>query len=425
MQFAMKESGSLTVEHTHSLTCRFCNARLTYTFVNLGMSPLCESYVSREQLNQMEPFYPLHVFVCDRCFLVQLGEYVTPDHIFSEYAYFSSYADSWVSHARDYVEMIIKRLGLTRDSFVVELASNDGYLLQHFLPHHIPVLGIEPAANVAKTAVEKGIPTQVEFFGRAAAEKMRRGGSAADLIIGNNVLAQVPDLNDFVAGIALLLNTTGVATLEFPHLLRLMAENQFDTIYHEHFSYFSLITVDKIADHHGLRVFDVEELTTHGGSLRVYLCNKNDRAKTTGPCVRKVLDDEVKAGLTNISAYSSFAEKVKETKRALLAFLIEARRAGNSIAGYGAPGKGNTLLNYCGIGTDFIDFTVDRNPYKQGKFLPGTHIPIHHPDELKERKPDYVLILPWNFKEEIMAQNSYIRSWGAKFVIPIPSVRVL
>jgi len=389
------------------------------------MSPLCESYRTLEQLNQMEPFYPLHVRVCERCYLVQLDEFVSPEHIFTEYAYFSSYSDTWLKHAADYVEMIVARLKLGKESLAVELASNDGYLLQNFVTKGIPALGVEPAANVAKVAVEKGVPTLVKFFGCATAREMARDGKRADLVIGNNVLAQVPDLNDFVGGIRILLKPHGVVTLEFPHLSRLMEQNQYDTIYHEHFSYFSLIAVENIFQAHGLTVFDVEELPTHGGSIRVYARHTDDTAKPVGERVVALRKRELSDGLDRMDTYSTFSDKVKESKRSLLEFLILAKRQGKRVAGYGAPGKGNTLLNYCGIRTDFLDFTVDRNPYKQGKFLPGTHIPIFPVEKLQKEKPDYVLILPWNFKDEIIKQMSGIRAWGGRFVIPIPQVEVV
>jgi hypothetical protein len=405
--------------------CIFCARPLTHTFLDLGMSPLCESYVSREQLNQMEAFYPLHVWVCDQCFLVQLQEYVSPEHIFTEYAYFSSYSDSWVQHAKDYTDMIVARLGLDKRHYVVELASNDGYLLQHFVRKAIPCLGIEPAANVAKVAVEKGVPTLVAFFGKKKAESLAAEGKQADLIMGNNVLAQVPVINDFVAGIKILLKPQGIATLEFPHLVRLMEQNQFDTIYHEHFSYFSLISVEKIFAAHGLTLFDVEEIPTHGGSIRIYARHAADDSKPVTSRLTVLRDREIALGLNGMAAYSSFEEQVKATKRNLLDFLIQARRAGKKIAGYGAPGKGNTLLNYCGIRTDFLEFTVDRNPYKQGKFLPGTHIPIFPVEKIDEAKPDYLLILPWNFKDEIIKQMARIRDWGGKFIVPIPNVHVV
>ncbi len=404
--------------------CRFCGTTLEHTFVDLGMSPLCESYLTPEQLNQMEPFYPLHVYVCDRCFLVQLLEYVNPGEIFSEYAYFSSYSDSWLQHAKNYTEKMISRFGLNSSSQVVEIASNDGYLLQYFVAQKIPVLGIEPAANVADVAINKGIPTLVKFFGEKTARELVAKGKQADLILGNNVLAHVPELNDFVKGIKILLLPQGIITMEFPHLMRLIEENQFDTIYHEHFCYFSFITVEKVFAAHGLRIFDVEELSTHGGSLRIYACHAEDKSKETTEQVKELKAREEAAGFSNIENYKSFSKKVEETKFKLLEFLITAKREGKSIAGYGAPGKGNTLLNYCGIRTDFLDYTVDRNPYKQGKLLPGTHIPIFHPDKIKETKPDYLLILPWNLKNEIMAQMSYVREWGCQFVVPIPHVHI-
>jgi hypothetical protein len=405
--------------------CRFCGANLNHSFVDLGMSPLCESYVSCEQLNKMEPFYPLHVYVCEKCFLVQLAEFVSAEDIFTEYAYFSSYADSWVQHAKNYVDMIVERLSLGRENLVVELASNDGYLLQHFLPHQVPVLGIEPAKNVAKAAIEKNIPTIVDFFGTRLAENLISKNQQADLIIGNNVLAQVPDINDFIQGMKIILKSTGVITIEFPHLLRLMSENQFDTIYHEHFSYFSWFSVEKIFNAHGLRLFDVEQIPTHGGSLRIYACHQDDRSKPTSDRALELRETELAFGIDRLETYCKFAEQVVETKRKLLDFMIKVKRAGKMVVGYGAPGKGNTLLNYCGIRTDFIDFTVDRNPYKQGKYLPGTHIPIFHPDRIKETKPDYVFILPWNFKDEIVQQMSFVREWGGQFVVPIPEVAII
>ena len=405
--------------------CLFCGTALRHTFVDLGMSPLCESYVPEEKLNHMEPFYPLHVYVCDQCFLVQLQEYVSPAEIFTEYAYFSSYADSWVEHMRRYADMITGRLDLGRESLVVEVASNDGYLLQHFVKKGIPVLGIEPAANVARVAAEKGIPTLVRFFGEETARQLRAEGVQADLVCGANVLAQVPHPNDFVRGLQVLLKPRGVVTIEFPHLMRLMQESQFDTIYHEHFSYLSFLSAEKIFAAQGLTLFDVEELPTHGGSLRIYARHAGDTTKPVSERARELRRREMDAGLLRIETYASFGEQVKETKRKLLEFLIAAKRAGKRVAGYGAPGKGNTLLNYCGVGTDFIDFTVDRSPYKQGKFLPGTHIPIFAPDKLREVRPDYVLILPWNVKDEIVQQMSDVRSWGGQFVVPIPEVRVL
>lgn len=412
---------SLSLNHSG---CMFCGTPLQHTFVDLGMSPLCESYISVEKLNQMEPFYPLHAYVCEKCFLVQLDEYVSPEDIFSEYAYFSSYSDSWVEHAKNYTDMIVNRLALDKRSYVVELASNDGYLLQHFVRKGIPCLGIEPAANTARVAEEKGVSSLVKFFGRVTARELAQQGKHTDLMIGNNVLAQVPDVNDFVAGIKILLKPQGVVTMEFPHLMRLMEGNQFDTIYHEHFSYFSFLAVEQIFAAHGLKLFDVEEIPTHGGSLRIYGCPAEDTSKLVGTSVMELRSREESEGFTRLEHYSNFTDKVKETKRKLLEFLIATKRQGKTIAGYGAPGKGNTLLNYCGIRTDFLDYTVDRNSYKQGKFLPGTHIPIHHPDRIRETRPDFILILPWNVRDEIMKQLSYIRGWGGKFVVPIPEVRV-
>ena len=405
--------------------CLSCGTALRHTFVDLGLSPLCESYVAEEDLGRMEAFYPLHVYVCHECFLVQLEEFVSPEHIFTEYAYFSSYAVSWVEHMRRYAEAITERLGLGRQSLVVEVASNDGYLLQHFVSKDIPVLGIEPAANVARVAVEKGIPTLVEFFGEETARRLAREGKRADLICGANVLAQVPRPNDFVRGLAALLKPGGTVTIEFPHLMRLMAENQFDTIYHEHFSYFSFLSVERIFEKQGLVVFDVEELPTHGGSLRIYARHADDRSRPVTARAQALRQRELEVGLLRLPTYARFGEQVKETKRKLLEFLIAARRAGRTVVGYGAPGKGNTLLNYCGVRTDFLDFTVDRSPYKQGKFLPGTHIPIYAPEKIREARPDYVLILPWNFKDEIVEQMAYIREWGGRFVVPIPETRVL
>jgi SAM-dependent methyltransferase len=388
------------------------------------MSPLCESFASADQLNQMEPFFPLKVWVCERCFLVQLQEYVSPAEIFTEYAYFSSYSTSWLQHARSYVDMAARRFGLGERSRVVEIASNDGYLLQYFVEKGVPVLGVEPAANVARAAVDKGVPTVVAFFGRNTATTLAADPGPADLIVGNNVLAHVPDINDFVGGLRIMLKPGGVITMEFPHLWRLIEGNQFDTIYHEHFSYLSFSTVRDIFAAHGLRLFDVEELPTHGGSLRVYACHAGDE-RTVEPAVGRLLAAEEAEGFRSIGRYASFGPRVEETKRALLAFLIEARRHGKTIAAYGAPGKGNTLLNYCGIRTDFIDYAVDRNPYKHGRFTPGTHIPIFSPERLRESRPDFVLILPWNLKDEIVEQLAYVREWGGRLVVPIPSLEVL
>src|SRR5215471_4991904 len=404
--------------------CRFCQAPLETTFVDLGMSPLCESFLTGDQLNQMEPYFPLHVLVCGNCFLVQLQEYVKPEHIFTEYAYFSSYSTSWVEHARQYCLMIKDRLGLGPKSQVFEIASNDGYLLQHFLPLNIPVMGIEPAANVAEAARSKNVPTLVEFFGLDLAKRLVSEGRRADLIAGNNVLAQVPDLNDFTAGMAHLLAPNGVITLEFPHLERLIEDNQFDTIYHEHFSYFSMVTIDRLARKHGLRLFDVEHLPTHGGSLRVYLC-RAESTHATLPNVTALLAHEREIGFEDIKSYARFAAKVHRTKRELLSFLIECKQNGAKICGYGAPGKGNTLLNYCGIGPDFLDFTVDRNPYKHGRYTPGMHVPIYPVSAIDEARPDYLLILPWNLKKEIIGQMRHVGAWNCKIIVPIPSVEVI
>ncbi|MDT6940973.1 class I SAM-dependent methyltransferase [Brucella pseudogrignonensis] len=405
-------------------SCRLCGSFLKHTFVDLGMSPPCESFVPPDRLDQMEPYYPLYALVCDHCFLVQLKEYFSPAEIFTEYAYFSSYATSWVDHARVYCEEITEKLSLNKNSFVVEIASNDGYLLQHFIPKDIPVLGVEPAANVAQAAVAKGVPTRVDFFGASLAAHMVETGQKADLIIGNNVLAQVPDLNDFVRGMQILLKPEGVITLEFPHLANLIEQNQFDTIYHEHFSYFSLLTIRYMAHRHRLKVIDVEELPTHGGSLRVYLAHNSSKRKA-GPRVAALLKREQIFGLNNIATYEQFAEKTRRTKRDLLSFLISAKNAGKRLCGYGAPGKGNTLLNYCGIGTDFLEFTVDRNPYKHGRFTPGMHIPIHDVAAINSYRPDYILILPWNFKDEIIRQMHHVVEWGAKFIVPIPHVTLI
>lgn len=405
--------------------CRFCGVSLKHSFVDLGMSPLCETYAAAADLNHGEVYYPLHVYVCGKCFLVQLDEYESPENIFGDYAYFSSYSDSWLKHADNYCAKMKSRFDLCKESFVIEIASNDGYLLQYFVQRKVPVLGIEPAANVAEVAVEKGVPTLVKFFGTQLAEELVREGRSADLVLGNNVLAQVPDLNDFVEGLKVLLKPEGVLTLEFPHLLKLIEHNEFDTIYHEHFSYFSMLTTVRLMEAHGLKVFDVEELPSHGGSLRVFACRVEAKTHLVEPSVARVIADEEQAGLGTIEGYKNFAQQVKETKLALLDFLLKAAREGKSIAGYGAPGKSATLLHYCGIGKDLIEYTVDRSPYKQGRFLPGTHIPIYHPDRIRETKPDYVVIFPWNLQNEIMQQLRYIREWGGQFVVPIPKATIL
>ena len=404
--------------------CRFCSNLLKHTFVDLGMSPLSNAYLKLDTINKAEKFYPLHTYVCDNCFLVQLEEFETPDHIFSDYAYFSSYSETWLRHAENYTELMIQRFGLNANSQVIEIASNDGYLLQYFQKQNIPVLGIEPAANVAKVAEEKGIPSLVKFFGVSTAQELVAQGIQADLLLGNNVLAHVPDLNDFVAGMKIVLKPDGILTMEFPHVLQLILQNQFDTIYHEHFSYFSFLTVEKVFATHGLTLFDVEELPTHGGSLRIY-GQHNDGKKPVSDRVSLLKSKEIDAGLEQLETYLGFGEQVKATKRHLLNFLIDIKNQGKSVVGYGAPAKGNTLLNYCGIRTDLLDYTVDRSPYKQDLFLPGTHIPIYHPDKIIETKPDYLLILPWNIKDEIIEQMSHIREWGGQFVVPIPQVEVI
>ena len=406
--------------------CRFCGSPLTLSFADLGMSPPSNSYLKPEQLDRMERFYPLHAWVCGKCFLVQLEEFESPEEIFSDYAYFSSYSDSWLKHAKAYTEAMAKRFSLGPSSFVVEIASNDGYLLQYFVERGVPVLGIEPAANVAAVAEKKGVPSLVKFFGvKTAQELVASGRQRPDLMLGNNVLAHVPDLNDFVAGMKILLAPGGVVTMEFPHLLRLIHENQFDTIYHEHFSYISFVVAERVFAAHGLTLFDVDEIPTHGGSLRIYARHAENAALPVSPKVAELRGREQAAGLERADTYLSFAEQVRATKRSLLKFLISARESGKRVAGYGAPAKGNTLLNYCGVRTDLIEYTVDRSPHKQGHFLPGVHIPVYGPERIRETRPDYVLILPWNIKDEVMAQMADVRTWGGKFVLPVPEVRVL
>ena len=417
---------SLSNSHNLSLrpACRLCGATLKHTVVDLGMSPPCESFRQESELGLMEAYYPLHARVCEACLLVQLEEFVSRESIFEEYAYFSSYSTSWVAHAERYCEEVINRFALDRHSFVVELASNDGYLLQHFVARDIPVLGVEPARNVADAAIARGIPTRVAFFGKRLAGEMVAAGQKADLIVANNVLAQVPDINDFLAGMKRILKPQGVVTIEFPHVATLIAENQFDQIYHEHFSYFSLFTVQIAARVHGLEIFDVEELPTHGGSLRVYLGHAG-RCGVISPNVAGLLGQERRAGLHDVEAYTSFSVRARQAKRNLLYYLISVKERGGRICGYGAPGKGNTLLNYCGIGTDFLDFTVDRNPYKHGRYTPGMHIPILPVEAIDTHRPDYILILPWNLKAEIIGQMRHVGEWGAKFIVPIPEVSVL
>jgi SAM-dependent methyltransferase len=420
----MTTSETVSASATSSI-CRFCSAPLTRVFVDLGMSPLCETYPAATDLARGEMYYPLHVFVCEKCWLVQLEEFESAENIFSDYAYFASFSESWLRHCEKYCAEMQARFNLSAQSFVAEVASNDGYLLQYFVRMGIPVLGIEPAANVAKVAVEKGVPTLVRFFGVEVARELAAQGKNADLVAGNNVLAQIPDLNDFVEGLKILLKPEGVLTLEFPHLLRLIELNEFDTIYHEHFSYFSLLSTMEILRAHGLRIFDVEELKSHGGSLRIFACRTECATHALSARVKKVLDDEIAAKLDRVDGYDVFARQVRETKFRFVEFLLRAGREGKRVAGYGAPGKSATLLHYCGVGKDLISFTVDRSPYKQGRHLPGTHIPIYHPDRILQEKPDYVVILPWNLKSEIMQQLSFIRDWGGKFVVPIPTVEVL
>lgn len=413
-------------ESPKSPACLFCGSELSATVVDLGMSPLCENFLDASQLNAMEPFYPLHVYVCESCWLVQVEEYVDPEGLFAvDYRYYSSYSASWLRHAETYVELASERLGLNSNSLVVELGSNDGYLLQYFVERGIPVLGVEPAATIAEAANAKGVRTIAEFFGRAMAERLVQAGHRADLVAGNNVLAQVPDPNDFVAGIATVLAPGGTVTIEFPHLVRLVEANQYDTIYHEHFSYFSFHTVSTIFAAHGMTVFDVEELPSHGGSLRIWARHTEGDPRPLTGRARELLDREDALGVRTTAYYESFARRVETTKRRLLDFLIAAKDEGKTVVGYGAPGKGNTLLNYCGIRTDLLDYTVDANPHKHGRFTPGTHIPIHPPERLEQTRPDYVLILPWNLTAEIVESMSGIREWGGRFVVPIPDVRVL
>ena len=417
----------MSVEMNNNLPkCSFCNNDLTHTFINLGMQPLCEDFVKAEQLNQMEPHYPLHTYICDNCFLVQLQEFVDPSEIYKGYDYFSSYSDSWVHHAKKYTELMIDKFNLNKNSLVAEIASNDGYLLQWFNEKDIPNLGIEPAANIAEFAIkEKSIRTEVKFFGVETAKYLKDKYGQPDLLLGNNVLAHVPDINDFVKGMKIFLKPGGVITMEFPHLQKLMEENQFDTIYHEHFSYFSFTIVSEIFEFHQLQLWDVEELSTHGGSLRIYGKHIDDDSKLVTNRAKDLLQRELDMGFKDLEFYKSFEDNVKETKRKILEFLIQAKRDKKQVVGYGAPGKGNTLLNYCGIRTDFIDYTVDRNPHKHNKFLPGTLIPILDPSMIKKTKPDYVFLLPWNLKNEIIEQHSYIKEWGGKFIVPIPELSIL
>ena len=404
--------------------CRFCNSDLSKIFADLGDSPLANSYLKESDFDN-EKFYPLCTFLCENCFLVQLEELETPENIFSEYAYFSSFSTSWVKHAKDYVDMIIPKLSLDEKSLVIEIASNDGYLLQNFTGKNIPVLGIEPAQNIAKSAIEKNIPTLTKFFDSKLAKDLVNEGKIADLIIGNNVFAHVPCLNNFITGLKILLKPNGVITLEFPHLLQLIQNNQFDTIYHEHFSYFSLFTAKKIFEHHGLKIFDVEELSTHGGSLRLFITHFDNNQISETSEVASIVEQEKKFGLTQINTYENFSKNIIKIKTNLLDFVEKAKKNSKNIICYGAPAKGNTLLNYCGFSKTLIDYTVDKNPNKQNLFLPGTHIPIFPPEKIKETKPDFILVLPWNLQDEILNELNYVKSWGCQFIIPIPEVKVL
>jgi SAM-dependent methyltransferase len=404
-------------------TCRFCNKKLV-SFCDLGKSPLANSFLDENELKIEEPFYPLHAYVCEACYLVQLEEIQSPKDIFQNYAYFSSYSSTWLKHCQDYASRAIKRLDLDTNKQVIEIASNDGCLLSFFKEKEIPVLGIEPATNIVKNAEALGIPTINKFFNSQLAQELASTQKQADLLIGNNVLAHVPNLNDFIASLKIILKPKGVITLEFPSLLELMEHNQFDTIYHEHFSYFSYLTIEKIFTHHGLSLFDVEELKTHGGSFRIYIQHRENSDNSISDNITRIKLREKNHGLDKLDSYHSFSKKIKETKYLLHQFLTKIKQSGKSIAAYGAPAKGNTLLNYCGIGTDLIDYTVDINPHKQERFLPGTHIPIFHPDKIKTTKPDYLLILPWNIKNEVMEQMKFIVQWGGKFITLIPEIRV-
>lgn len=406
-------------------SCRFCQTQLHYTFVDLGMNPLSNAFLNPDQLDKKEPFFPLHTYVCEQCFLVQLEEFEQPEKIFNDYVYFSSYSESWLGHARQYTEMMIERFSFNSSHQVIEIASNDGYLLQYFKEKNIPVLGIEPAANVADVAIKKGIETRIQFFGKKTASALKSESICGDLILGNNVLAHVPNLNDFVAGLKIALAEGGIITIEFPHLLNLIKENQFDTIYHEHFSYLSLYTVEQVFNKHKLKIFDVEQIHTHGGSLRIFCCHDEDNAQEISPQVNDIRLIELQSGLNQLSTYLDFTDKVQQTKQSLLKFMHSAKEQKKSIVGYGAPAKGNTLLNYCGIRTEFLDYTVDRSPHKQGKFLPGSHIPVYPVERISETKPDYILILPWNLFEEISQQLEYTNEWGCKLVLPIPETRII
>jgi 2-polyprenyl-3-methyl-5-hydroxy-6-metoxy-1,4-benzoquinol methylase len=408
------------------MKCRFCKTPLTHVFIDLINSPASNSFLTDEELNEPEVFYPLKVFTCHKCFLVQVDEYKKSDKIFdNKYVYFSSYSTSWLQHAKTYTQMMVKRFALTDKSKVIEIASNDGYLLQYFREQHIPVLGIEPTANTAEVARSKGIESVVDFFGVRLAKELAAKNIYADVLLGNNVLAHVPDILDFVGGMKIVLKKDGVITMEFPHLMQLVDNNQFDTIYHEHFSYLSFTTVKAIFESQGLALFDVEELSTHGGSLRIFAKHKEDASKSVSARVDELLLKEEKAGMLDMAYYRDFSEKAMKVKIDLLSFLADQKRVGKKVAGYGAAAKGNTLLNYCGVKRDMISFVVDANPHKQKKFLPASHIPVVNEDHLKSERPDYVIIFPWNLREEITAQLNYIREWNGKFVIPIPELQVI
>jgi len=407
------------------MNCKFCKNNLTHEFVDLGFSPPSNAYLKASNLNEPETFFPLRIMVCEKCFLVQIDEFAKHDDIFnSEYAYFSSYSTSWLAHAKEYTQMMIARFGFNHTSQVVEIASNDGYLLQYFKEKGLQVLGIEPTANTAAVAKEKGIESVIDFFSVRLANTLSSKGITADLLLGNNVLAHVPDINDFIAGVKILLNKAGVITFEFPHLFQLIDKNQFDTIYHEHFSYLSLIAVKQVFEHHGLELFDVEEVPTHGGSLRIFAKHTADKSKGISINVKSVLDNEIKAGMTDIAFYQSFQEKAEKLKNDFILFLIQAKNEGKIVAGYGAAAKGNTLLNFAGIKRDLLQFVVDASPHKQNKFLPGVHIPVFSEEKIKTEKPDYIVILPWNLRDEISSQLSYVREWGGKFLVAVPQIEI-
>lgn len=410
---------------SEKMTCLNCGNKLKDTFTDLGASPLCNNIIKPENLHKGEHSYPLHAYVCDKCFLVQVGVFATPEEIYSDYCYYSSYSDSWLRHASEYVEMMVNKYGINREDFVVEIASNDGYLLQYFQEKEIPILGVEPSETVARESIKKDIPTEIVFFGENTAKDLKKKYKPADLILGNNVLAHVPKINDFIKGLDVMLSEKGIMTFEFPHLLQLVNNNQFDTIYHEHFFYYSLNAVQSMFKKHGLKIFDVQELSTHGGSVRIFIAKESNEDYQVSENVKRIISREREKGYLDVDFYRSFDKKVRQTKRNILKMLIDLKNRDKTIVGYGAPGKGNTLLNYCGIGTDFIDYTVDRNPHKQGHYLPGSLIPIFHPDKIRETKPDYVFILPWNLKDEITEQLSYVADWGGKFIVPIPEPMVV